>query len=512
MNSTEMTRALIAERRKRNPATTRPTSASTESLADYIARVAPQHTPIPWHLQQLIALLERAIMSRVFALVSMPPRHAKTTTIRRALSWAIAKYPDRLNGLAMHGETSARHQSRQVRKMARAEGVTLAPDAQNTSLWLTPEEGGLYAAGVLGQWTGKGIGGLLVCDDLIKGRESAESQTLRDRVWEALTDDIMTRSEPPCGSIVVVETRWHDDDPPGRILEQMGHDGFPEFEVINLPALRDPRTNKPSDADSAIALWPERFPVDDLRTRRAVLGAYGWASLFQGQPRPRGGRVFQRDDPPRFEERLPDHARAVVLSVDAAGTENTRSDWTVMGALEFEGSGPKMVCNVLDVERYQLEPSDIAPLLLAFQKKHADGSAFRIEATRDGKAIAKALRKLEQDLTIIEVVPIGDKYIRAQPVAAAWNQGRVRVPKHAPWVDEFLREIRKFTGSGKGKDDQVDMLSQGWNEAVNGGVTYGVSTVGESRDPIARDAGDDRPVSWGAAHRGGSRWGSRSGW
>jgi predicted phage terminase large subunit-like protein len=439
-----------------------------EALRAFIERVAPKHCPIPWHLLQLVELFDRAMRERVHAIVSMPPRHAKTTTVRRALAYAIKTYPDRLNALGMYAESSAKHQSRQIRKLVRAEGVALEPDAQTVGLWLTPQEGGLFAAGASGQWTGKGINGLLVLDDVIKGREPAESPAIREKVWETITDDIYTRIEPPCGSVIVVMTRWHEDDPAGRFMALGGKGDFPPFEVINLPALRDPATGEPSDEADALALWPDRFPREQLVRTRAVLGAYGWGSLYQGSPRPKGGKVFKRD-PGRFDKHDPAGWR-VILSLDGAGTEDTAADYTVCLALAVRGSGDQQECRVLDMLRMQLEPQDSARLLRPFVDRHGGGELV-IEATRDGRAIDKALRAIDSRFRTRLIPPIGDKYTRAQPVAAAWNADapRVAIPADAsahPWVKDFLDEARKFTGMGDKHDDCVDALSQGWNAAA----------------------------------------------
>jgi predicted phage terminase large subunit-like protein len=416
-------------------------------------------------------LFERASRETVHALVSFPPRHAKSTTVRRALAWSIRRYPERLNGLVMYAAPAAQAQSRLVRKLVRQEGVTLEPDAQNVGLWMTPQGGGLAATGINGQLTGKGFGGIMVLDDPLKGREQAESPRQREKAWETFTDDAFTRLEPPCGSCIIVATRWHEDDITGRLLERMGSDEFPTFEVVNLPAIRDPATNEPSS--DGIALWPERFPFEKLAPIRATLGPYGWWSLYQGEPRPKGGRVF--GDPARYVEPARDGAR-IVLSVDAAGTEGTHSDYTAAIALAVKGRDAQMTTDVLEVARWRLEPQKTAALLRAFQLRHGGGSLV-IESTRDGKAIAKALRAIDPNLLIHEVPPIGDKFTRAQPVAAAWNQSRVRVPMHAPWLADFLVETSKFTGLGDAHDDQCDALAHGWNYAVQ---SYPASATDDS--------------------------------
>jgi predicted phage terminase large subunit-like protein len=459
-------RAEQAARRAAQAAARQAFTNPNEDLTEYITRTARAHTPIPWHLARLVELFERAIRTKIFALVSMPPRHAKTTTLQRAMAHAIKKFPDRLNAIGMHSAPAARVQSKRIRRLVEAENIECDG---NIDLWRTGAkgDGGLFVTGLNGQWTGKGIGGVAVLDDILKGRKQAESPALRESIWNTVTDDIITRLEPPCGSLVVVATRWHDDDPPGRLIRAAANTkDFPPVEVINLPALRDPLTGDPSDLDDAVPLWPELFDLGELKARRAILGPYGWNGLFQGRPVPRGGSVFKRE-PGRWYTAEENAGRRIVLTLDAAGTEGTHSDYTVALALAFDGVDATTTCNVLGMLRVRLEPQDSARLLRQFIRDHGDGKIY-IEASRDGKAIAKMLRAIDSSFRIVEVPPVGDKFTRSQPVAAGWNDtpSRVRLPADAvahPWVKDILDEAALFTGMGDKHDDIVDALAQGWN-------------------------------------------------
>lgn len=456
-------------------------ASERETLYQYIRRKSPRHPP-PWHLQQLIKIFQRASEGTVRALVSMPPRHGKTFTVRHALAWLIGLYPDRLNGLVMYNSEKATQNSNIIRRMAVDDGVVLDPASQRLGYWATERDGGLSATGIDGSLTGTGFGGVMVCDDLLKGREQAESKTEREKAWDIFAANAMTRMQPPNGSVIVIATRWHEDDVTGRIIDKMKNvPDFPQFEVLNLPAIRDADTGEPND--DGVALWPEQFPLDGplgLIGTRAVMGPYNWWSLYQGVPRPKGGTVF-KSEPGRYIK--PTAGGRIILSADCAGTESDRSDYTAVSALNCVGFGELMSADVLEMERWQLEPQDVAPRVLAFQRKWGGGILW-IEATRDGKAIAKALKALQPSIRIGLVPPIGDKFTRAQPVAAAWNRGLVRVPMEAPWLADFLEEIYKFTGLGDKHDDQVDSLSQGWNRAVAGARAGGAQTTGSDRAGI----------------------------
>ncbi|TXH41905.1 MAG: hypothetical protein E6Q97_36685, partial [Desulfurellales bacterium] len=314
--------------------------------------------------------------------------------------------------------------------------------------WRNPQGGGCLALGVDGPFTGKGCN-LLIVDDPHKNRQEAESELLRYRVWEWFTGTASTRVEPG-GSIIVFHQRFHRDDLIGRLTRD---DNQTEWEYINLPAIVDDQP-----------LWPERWTLEQLQALELEVGAYNWASQYCGNPVPRGGKVFLID-PTRYASPNVAGCR-VVLSVDAAGTEKTTSDYTAAIALAVSGNGPSMTVDVLEVEQHQTTPEKSAEWLLKFQERWGNGKML-IESSRDGVNIAAIMRKIEPRIRLREVPPIGDKFTRAQAVAGAWNQGRVRVPMHAPWLKDFLYQVTNFTGIGSTKDDMVDALSQGFNNALS---------------------------------------------
>jgi predicted phage terminase large subunit-like protein len=427
----------------------------SESLLDYIPRITPKWQR-PVHLAPVARLFERSRRGeRVRALVSAPPRNGKTELVLHAIPYYLEARPDRTVGYVSYGAQFAEGKSRLARDYARNAGFNFHPEFNTVGEWRNDQFGGCVATGIGGPLTGKGLD-LLVVDDPHKDRVEAESPLLRDRVEEWFRGTGLTRLEPDA-SVIVFQQRWHPDDLFGR-CENAVDEGW---EIINLPALYDPATGEP--ADDGVPLWPQRWTREALQKLRIEVGEYNWWSQYFGKPRPRGGKVFQRD-PARYIEPSLDGAR-IVLSVDGAGTESTRSDFTAAVALAVIGYGSELRGDVLEVWQDQLVPERAAPELLAFQRRHG-GAPLRIENTRDGKAIASALKKIEPDLVIELITPIGDKFIRAQPAAAAWNQGRIRVPMHAPWVPKFLAQADKFTGVGSKKDDMIDALSQGWNVAL----------------------------------------------
>jgi predicted phage terminase large subunit-like protein len=420
-----------------------------ESLLDFVPRITPRFMR-PGHLARVADAIERARRGeRVRALVSAPPRHAKTELLLHGIPYYLGSNPSDSVAYVSYGAQFAHGKSRLARGYAHEAGFSFHPDFNTVAEWRNTSGGGCVATGIDGPLTGKGFN-LALVDDPHKDRIEAESPLARDRVEEWFRGTLLTRMEPG-GSVLVFMQRWHDDDLVGRLLK----DADTPWEYIALEAIDD---------EMVSPLWPERWSPADLASLRNEVGEYNWWSQYKSKPRPRGGKVFQRD-PVRYLEPAIEGAR-IILSLDGAGTEDTRADHTAAMALACTGARDQLRVDIIECWRDQLTPEHAAPHVLAFQQRNGGGE-FLIESTRDGKAIAAALRKIEPRIRIRFVPPIGDKFIRAQPGAAAWNQGRVRVPMHAPWVPAMLTEFEKFTGVGSRKDDQVDAFSQGFNEAMN---------------------------------------------
>lgn len=411
------------------------------SLVDFVRLLSPTYTP-PRHLLPLANLFSRAEREAVRACVSVPPRHGKTETILHGIAWFLLRHPDKTIVYVTYADDLAESKSRKARDLAKLAGVPIRKDATKVSEWRTIHGGGLIAAGRKGQITGKGAD-IFIFDDPIKDREEAESPTIRDSVWDMFTSTAMTRVEPG-GSVIVNGTRWHPDDLIGRL---MGRQEV-RYEYINLPALDE----------NGNALWPDRWPREAMEERRREVGEYDWASLFMGQPRPRGGRVF--DEPARYV--FPDVEGArILIGCDPAATSKNTSDYSVIAVLCAKGWGIEQVTDVIDVWRGQVEIPVLVDKLLEYQKHWQ--APVAIEAVGGFKAVPQMLNRMNPAVRIIPVQTTVDKFTRALPVAAAWKDGRVRLPQRAPWLRDFLNEVLSFTGAGDKHDDQVDALAHGFN-------------------------------------------------
>jgi predicted phage terminase large subunit-like protein len=428
-------------------------------LLDFIPALSPKWSR-PVHLAPVLELFERARRAAVFAFATTPPRHAKTESIKHAIVQRLLDDPTTRIAYCSYSDRAARKRSREIRKLYVRAGGQVDPKASSVSDWRTGHaDGGLWAAGVGGSWTGEGFD-LIVVDDPVKGRKQAESATERETLWDFFKDDLETRLEPG-GSVIVVHTRWTTDDLGGRLIA--GH-GINPYEHVHLPALREVVND--NGEPETVALWPERWPIESLRKIEKAKGPYTWESLYQGRPFAKGGRVFDLSEKllaAQTVDIIPAKLR-ISLGCDLAYSQKTHADWSVLVIIGVDDVTQRIY--VLDVIRMQVK----APVFGARLKLAQE--AYPIADIRWYYAGAELgiTQFLETVGVELDAVPASaDKFIRAQPVAAAWSSGRIFIPRGATWLEDFLAELGAFTGVDDLSDDQVDAFAAAFDSSEQPG-------------------------------------------
>ncbi len=378
---------------------------------------------------------------------------------------AIAKwtrdFPCDTNAYASFNVKKGRSKSKIIRKFAKKSGVELDPAMQNLDEWRTIQGGGLLAGSLSGNGlTGDGIQGIMCVDDPFPDMKSAESAQNRQDVWDGFNAVVMTRLEG--ASVIVVQTRWHSDDLVGK-LEKLGG-----WNIINIPAIAEEGDYLGREAGEA--LDPIKYPLElkdsdygleALAPKEKQLGPYVWSSLYQGQPRSKGLKVFGAPyyyNPETFDIK----GMRVVIGADPAASEKTSADHSAAVVMAMEGVGDDAVFHILDVWRGQVQIPDFVNVLYALQKKYY-GAHVIIEAASGFKGVAQSLQRLDRRLKVFEIAPRENKFMRAQPFAAMWNSGKVLIPTHAKWVGDFYVELDRFTGVKDAEDDQVDAAAHAFN-------------------------------------------------
>jgi hypothetical protein len=183
--------------------------------------------------------IERGEIRRLMIL--MPPRHGKSLLSTQFFpAWYLGRNPERFVITASYGQELADDFGRRVRNLvsdplhrAIFPAFRLSDDSTSMRRFNTTAGGSYYAVGRGGPITGRGAH-LLIIDDPLKDREEAYSDTIRRSLHEWYSSVAYTRLQPGA-AIVLVQTRWHEDDLAGRLLRENSS----EWEVLALPAIAE---------------------------------------------------------------------------------------------------------------------------------------------------------------------------------------------------------------------------------------------------------------------------------
>lgn len=408
----------------------------------------PAYVAAPHHrlIAEKLEAVERGEIKRLMIL--MPPRHGKSELAsRRFPAWFIGRNAGKQIIAASYNSDLANDFGREVRNIVGSPefvalfDAALSEDSRAANRWHT-NEGGMYvAAGVGTAVTGRGADILLI-DDPFKDREEADSELRRQRVWDWYTSTAYTRLMPG-GAIVLINTRWHDDDLSGRLIEAQG-DGGDQWDILSLPAINEQEE----------ALWPEWYSIDRLEQIRAVLPARDWNSLYQQNPIPDEGEYFKGAWFGEYET-LPTGLRMYGAS-DYAVTDGA-GDYTEHGVAGVDASGNLYIA---DWWRKQ-STSDVwidakCDLVIKHEPHCWFGESGVIRRSVEPFLMAR-MQEREAYCRIEWLASIADKPTRARSIQAKASMGKVFLPKNAPWKAELLSQLMRFP-AGK-YDDGVDVLS-----------------------------------------------------
>mgnify|MGYP000609033603 CR=1 FL=1 len=466
------------------------------------------------HLEKLADLMEsveRKEITRV--IVSMPPRHGKTTlATEKANAWISGRNPEQEIMTATYGQTNAKDFSTHVQEIIRSQRFRqVFPDyylvKANDERLINHLGKSLFFLGRRSPTTGRG-GNWLLVDDPIKDDKDARSPVLRDDAWEWFRQTLFSRRHDDRAPVVVTATRWNEDDITGRITDKTNPKYSREFgegwEVLNLPALAeedDPLGRKPGEA-----LWPERFGARDLARTRAG-NEVAFSALYQGNPSPAEGVFYMAADLHTYEARdLPTNLRMFAASDHAVSTE-AQNDPSCMGVF---GVDPRGVAYIMpDLVWRKIDASEAVEQMIRLMRKYAP-IWWYAERGHISRAIGPFLKKRMQEeqvhVPIIEDHPVGDKLQRSHSARSRCAQGKILFPADAAWWPRAKAELLKFPNGRH--DDFVDFLS-----------TIGLKLQSHISAAASAKAKEDRPGSWGelkkqwaASDRGASARAARAGW
>jgi len=417
------------------------------SFHDWLKIVTPTYEWDKPHLKATQEALQDVLEGKCKRLMIFePPRHGKSalTTIRFPV-YCLENNPTWTLIIASYGKDLSSSFSRASRTIARRR-LNLDPENQSAQEWGTIE-GGIYRAASVGSGiTGKG-GNLILIDDPVKSAEEANSKVYRDRVWDWYLTDCYTRLEPN-GAIVLIMTKWHEDDLAGRLLERHAHENW---RVIDFPALA--MENDPLGRDVGEALWPERYSASYLKAYQKA-NPREFEALYQQRPYTPEGNVIPIDHFNYYEE-VEGEFEQIIQSWDTAFKTKEENDFNVCTTWGVRRDGfylldrwkGKLIFPKLKVQVQQL----------AYQY---NPGVVLIEDKASGQSIIQELQ-LDSRLNIVPVKVDRDKGSRASAATDTIVSGRVFLPKKSIWLKDFLDNLRVFPNGLH--DDDVDSFSMAIN-------------------------------------------------
>lgn len=459
-----------------------------------------------FELAETLDALEKRTLGVNNLLVTMPPRHAKSTYSTEMFpSYFMARNPYRFTMSCSYSAELALGFGRKVRAVVEDPLIhqvfpdfELSTSARAADVWQTKVGGEYVAVGLNGVTTGRAAN-LLIVDDPIKTREEAESMTKRNKVWDFYTASLENRMQPEANGLppiqIVILTRWHPDDLAGRLMEtEDWQEG--RWKHINYPAIRKSvhpvpvsRRSLPEDDPDHVAtldeyrslpskkryvsrlideaLWHERFPLEVLY-RKQRLSPRDFASLYQQEPYIQGGNIIKAHWWRRYtHESKPDSFSTIIIAADTAFKKTETADYSVAVVAGMDRYGDMYI---LDVHREKLDFPELKAFLIRLNNTWRGRGlrAMYIEDKASGQSIIQELKR-RSGMAVIPHKVVNDKVARVNAILPLIEGGRVLLPADAPWLDIFVQECVTFPASMH--DDQVDALAMALDVLSKTGIT-----------------------------------------
>ena len=404
-------------------------------------------------------------------MISMPPRSGKSELVSRKFpAYAFGVDPDLQIIATSYGADMAQRFNRDVQRVidndlykAAFPDTSLNAGKSNNSKGAYIRTSDLFEiVGHTGSYRSCGVGGgitgmgadILIIDDPVKDRKSANSATVRQSIYEWYTSTAYTRLSPG-GGVIVMCTRWHVDDLLGMLLKEE-QNGGDKWHVINYPAIAE---HDEPHRRAGEALHPERYPIESLLKIKGAVGSADWASLYQGRPTVLGGNIIKSGWFKRYKQ-LPE-LKYRLVDADTALKTKEANDFSVFGC---GGLGKEGNLYITDWRRGKWEAPDLKRNAIDFwikqlAMKNGVCRDFCVEDKASGTGLIQEIKRGTPPIPIRGIERDTDKLTRLQDVLGYIEAGRVYIPENAPWVSDFIAECEAFRGDMKhAHDDQVDVL------------------------------------------------------
>lgn len=449
----------------------------------YINRHGKKAMKLGWWQREMAKELQQFYDDLVDGLrpklvIEAPPQHGKSKMIVEFITWIAGKNPDLKTIYTSFSERLGVRANLMCQRIYDFEKFKkVFPETMINSIGMgnaasrgatrnremieyIGKDGYFRNTTVRGSITGESLD-LGVIDDPIKGREEAGSETVRDKTWEWLTDDFFTRFSDDAGLLSIL-TRWHIDDPIGRLRQQFGD----EVRVVSYPAVavKDEKFRKKGEA-----LFPQHKSLEFLLERKAVMAAVNWEALYQQNPQIVGGEIIKGEHF-KFYKQLPILNQRLIYA-DTAQKTKERNDFSVF---ECWGLGVDQRLYLIDLIRGKWEAPELERRAVAFWNKHKAADAvvlgglrkMKVEDKSSGTGLIQSI-KSKGGIPIEGVERNKDKYTRVMDVLGYIESGLVCLPEDAPFTNDFITECESFTADDSHMhDDQVDPMIDAINDML----------------------------------------------
>lgn len=427
---------------------------------------------VNWHHERLCDALDKMISGDIKRLmVFMPPRHGKSELgSRRFPAYLLGKDPNAQIISASYSAELASRMNRDVQRIIDSEEYQeIFPDIglngsktrtigtgsylRNSDIFEIVDHKGVYkSSGIGGGITGMGMTYGII-DDPFKNRKEAESKTIRNSVWDWYTSTFYTRLEKDA-RILIILTRWHEDDLAGRLLKQAEEDPDAEqWDIINYPAIAEDPLDETDPREIGEELWSGKYDKNALKKIKTAVGTYEWSALYQQRPSPSEGNILNRNWW-KFYKQAPEKFDEVIQSWDCTFKDNDDSDF-VVGQVWGKKGADKFL---LDQVRGRMDLPATIMAVRTLTAKWPRARAKLIEDKANGPAVIQMLK--HEISGLIPVNPEGGKIARAYAASPEVEAGNVYLPDPsiAPWVHDFVEETAAFPNGSN--DDMLDCATQ----------------------------------------------------
>lgn len=418
---------------------------------------------IAYHLQDFKEQLFTGMRPKL--VIQAPPQFGKSSQVVDFISWISGHNPDLKTIYTSFSERLGVRANLKLQRIYdspiyqkifpntsinKSNAVASAQHSRNREIIeYIGHEGYFRNTTVRGSITGETLD-LGVVDDPIKGREEAGSITVRDKTWDWFMDDFFTRFSEEAGLLCIL-TRWHLDDPIGRLIKAM-----PEIKVLSYKAIA---TEDEPNRKEGESLFPEHKSLDFLMERKAAMYSGHWEALYQQNPVMEGGQIIKRmwfryyKTPPLIKYRI--------VTSDTASKTRQHNDYSV---LQCWGLGDDGKVYLLDMLRNKWEIPELERVAVSFWLKHlsirdmGQLRTFYVEEAVSGTGIIQKIQR-NGHIPIRGIIRTKDKLTRVGDVLSYIEAGLVCVPEEASFTNDFLAECENFTPDDTHQhDDQIDPM------------------------------------------------------